>query len=338
MKKHLLAVAVASAIASPAMAQNVSFYGTIGAGASQTTNSIGADVTTFDNGGEAGTGLSTNVFGFKVSEDLGGGLKLMAQFEGDLKTTTGRLGNNAQDTVDGALFNRHAYVGFSQAGLGTIKLGRTSDVIDSTEGFANFVQLFDTEAADEGGIGNKSQNSIRYDSEKLLGGLTVSVAYSNDARTPSTASATALTNQKVTSYGAVWSQGALTVGYSFGSAATTATATTNEEITTMYAGYKLGAADIRVQQTQEQTNAGLKNKTTEAAVSYALGGGLTVIGHMEKYNHSATDTTDYDQMGVMLVKDLSKRTSVYAGYRSRDLEGSGVTDVTVTSVGVRHTF
>ncbi len=338
MKKHLLAVAVASAIAAPAMAQNVSFYGVIGAGANQTTNSVGADVTTFDNGGEAGTGLSTNVFGFRISEDLGGGLKLSAQFEGDLKTTTGRLGNNANTSEDGAIFNRHAYVGLSQAGLGTIKLGRTSDVIDSTEGFANFVQMFDTEAADEGGIGNKSQNSIRYDSETLLGGLTVSVAYSNDARTPSTAAATSLANQKVTSYGVAYTSGALTVGYSFGSAATTATATANEEIYTMYAGYKLGAADLRVQQTEEQTNAGLKNKTTEASVSYALGNGLTVVGHIEKYNHSATDTTDYDQMGVMLVKDLSKRTSVYAGYRNRDLSGSDVTDVTVTAVGVRHSF
>lgn len=338
MKKHVLAVAVASAIAAPAMAQNVSFYGVVGAGVNQTSNSIGADATTFDNGGEAGTGLSTNVFGLKVTEDLGGGLKLMVQLEGDLKTTTGRVGNNANTTEDGALFNRHAYVGFEQAGLGTIKLGRTSDVIDSTEGFANFVQMFDTEAADEGGIGNKSQNSVRYDSEKLLGGLTVSVAYSNDARTPSTASATSLANQKVTSYGAVWAQGALTVGYSFGSAATTATATANEEIYTMYAGYKLGAADIRVQQTQEQTNGGLKNKTTEAAVSYALGSGMTVVGHVEKYNHSATDTTDYNQMGVMLVKDLSKRTSVYAGYRNRDLKGATGTDVTVTAVGVRHSF
>ncbi len=338
MKKHLLAVAVASAIAAPAMAQNVSFYGVVGAGVSQTQNSGVADVTTFDNGGEAGTGLSTNVFGLKVSEDLGGGLKLMVQLEGDLKTTTGRVGNNAFTAEDGALFNRHAYVGFEQAGLGTIKLGRTSDVIDSTEGFANFVQMFDTEAADEGGIGNKSQNSVRYDSEKLLGGLTVSVAYSNDARTPSTAAATTLANQKVTTYGAVWAQGALTVGYSFGSAGTTATAIAEEEIYTMYAGYKLGNADIRVQQTEEQTNAGLKNKTTEAAVSYALGNGLTVVGHVEKYNHSATDTTDYNQMGVMLVKDLSKRTSVYAGYRNRDLKGAGTTDVTVTAVGVRHSF
>ncbi len=339
MKKHLLAVAVASAIAAPAMAQNVSFYGTIGAGVNNTSQSIGtADTTTFDNGGEAGTGLSTNVFGLNVSEDLGGGMKVIGQLEGDLKTTTGRVGNNANTSADGALFNRHAYVGVSVAGLGTVKLGRTSDVIDSTEGFANFVQLFDTEAADEGGIGNKNQNSVRYDSEKLFGGLTFAVAYSNDARQPSTASATNNANVKVMTYGAAYTTGPLTVGYSFGSAGTVGVTTSREEIGTIYAGYKIGAADIRVQQTEETTSAGLKNKTTEAGVSYALGNGLTIIGHVEKYNHSANDTSDSDQMGVMLVKDLSKRTSVYAGYRNRDLKGSTGTDVTVTAVGIRHTF
>ncbi len=338
MKKHLLAVAVASAIAAPAMAQNVSFYGVVGAGVNQTHQSQGtADTTTVDNGGEVGTGLSTNVFGLKASEDLGGGLKLSVQLEGDLKTESGRVGNNANTSADAALFNRHAYVGVSAAGLGTVKLGRTSDVIDSTEGFANFVQLFDTEAADEGGIGNKNAKTVRYDSETLFGGLTVSASYSNDARQPSTASATNNANVKVTTYGAAYASGPLTVGYSWGSAGTVG-GTSAEEIYTMYAGYKLGAADIRVQQTQENTSAGLKNKTTEAAVSYALGNGLTVIGHVEKYNHSATDTTDYDQMGVMLVKDLSKRTSVYAGYRSRDLSGATGTDVTVTAVGIRHSF
>jgi predicted porin len=338
MKKHLLAVAVASAIAAPAMAQNVSFYGTIGAGVNQTSQSIGtADTTTFDNGGEAGTGLSTNVFGFKVSEDLGGGMKVIGQFEGDLKTDTGRMGNNANTSADAALFNRHSYVGVSAAGLGTIKLGRTSDVIDSTEGFANFVQLFDTEAADEGGIGNKNAKTIRYDSDKLFGGLTIAVSYSNDARQPSTASATNNANVKVTTYGVAYATGPVTVGYSFGSAGTVG-GTSAEEIYTAYAGYKIGAADIRVQQTEENTSAGLKNKTTEAAVSYALGNGLTVIGHVEKYNHSANDVSDADQMGVMLVKDLSKRTSVYAGYRNRDLKGATGTDVTVTAVGIRHKF
>jgi predicted porin len=342
MKKHLLAVAVASAIAAPAMAQNVSFYGTIGAGVSQTSQSIGADSTSFDGGGEVGTGLSTTVFGMKISEDLGGGLKAFAQFEGDFKPTIGTVGKTAYDTENhnqDALFNRQAHIGFSMAGMGSLKLGRTGDVIDSNEGFANFVQLFDTEAADEGGIGNKNQNTVRYDSEKLLGGLTFAVSYSNDARQPSTAAATTFANQKVSTYGVNYSAGAVTIGYAKGDAATTASdATTNEAIYTVYAGYKIGAADIRVQRTEETTKANVNNTTSEASISYALGGGLTVVGHYEKFDQSGTTTTtDYKQMGAMLVKDLSKRTSVYAGYRNRDVQGAG-TDITVTSVGVRHTF
>lgn len=338
MKKQLIAVAVAAAVAAPAMAQNISMYGIFGAGFTKTDNS-GTTVDTF--AFDAGTNsLATTVFGLRGTEDLGGGLRLSFQFEGAFDTG-GRVGNGAFTSADNFLFNRHAFIGL-QNEYGTIKLGRTADAIDSTEGFANFVQLFDTEAADENGIGNKSAGTIRYESPTFAG-LSAVVTYTNDARTPTTTAASTFSDQKVSAWNINYVKGPLTLGYAEGqtgksNSSTSASSTVNPKITTLFAGYKLGDADIRIQQTQENDSNRGKNKTAEASIRYELGGGLYAVGHYENFNVNDTDTTDYKQMGVFVGKALSKRTTVYAGYRSRDLDIATGTDVTTTVVGIQHSF
>jgi predicted porin len=338
MKKHLLAVAVASAVAAPAMAQNVSMYGTFGMGYLTTNNSIGAADTT--NLGNSGAAVSTNVFGLKVSEDLGGGMKVGLNFEGNLGDN-GQLGNNASGS-DGAVFNRLANIQVTKAGLGSLTVGKVGDLIDSHEGYANFVQLFDTEAADEQGLGNKNQETVRYDSEKLFGGLTIGIAESRDARQPTT-STTTLTDQKTFSYAATWAQGPLTLGYAAGSAGKQGggTSSGDAKITTMYVGYTIMGADVRLQQTDEsKETSGAGTKATELGIKYGLGNGLTAIGHYEKSNNKEESNSDYKQWGVMVTKDLSKRTLVYIGYRDRDLAGAAAshTDVSVTAFGIQHKF
>jgi predicted porin len=338
MKKHLIAAGVVAAFAAPAMAQNVSFYGLIGADWTNVSKSTSnADTSTVGSGDGA---LSTTVFGMKGSEDLGGGLKATFQFEGNLKNS-GQVGNNAYDAADGAVFNRQAYIGLESAKFGSVKLGRTGDVIDSVEGYSNFVQLFDTEAADENGIGNKNAGTVRYDSP-AFNGVKVSASYSNDGRATSTASASTFANQKVVTYGVAYNQGPVTVGVAEGTAgynaSTSASSTTKPKIQTVYAGYVLGAADIRVQRTQENDTNNGKNKTTEFAVKYDLGSGMYVVGHWENYDVNDTSTTDYKQMGVLLAKSLSKRTTVFVGYKDRNLDDGSKTDETTTTIGIQHKF
>lgn len=335
MKKHLIAVAVAAAFAAPAMAQ-VSISGTLGAGFTATSLSVGtADTQGIDSGEN---GYSTSIIQLSGSEDLGGGLRASFVLQGSLGSY-GNVGNRAFTTGDDAMFNRQAYLQLSRAGLGSLRLGRTSDVIDSTEGFANHVNLFDTEAADEEGIGNKNASTVRFDSETLFGGLTFAASYSTDARQTSTATATTLSSHKVTTYGVQWSQGPLTAGFSYGEAALSTSANA-PIIDNIYAGYKIGAFDVRVQQVKETTTtAGKTHKTSEVSVAYALGDGLTVIGHYEKHNISNSDNSDYKQLGIIVNKDLSKRTAVFAGYRDRDLVGTLThTDVSVTTIGLQHKF
>ena len=109
---------------------------------------------------------------------------------------------------------------------------------------------------------------------------------------------------------------------------------------TMYAGYVIQGVDVRVQQTTQTAAgaAGAKTKTTEGSARYDLGGGITVIGHLERMNVDTTDTTDYSQVGVFLTKDLSKRTALFTGYRKKDLKSAASVDATTTTVGISHVF
>jgi predicted porin len=90
MKKHLIAAAVAAAVAGPAAAQSVSISGVLDVRATNnhkatTVTSAGASSTVKDSGSTGLTsgnaaidGWATSALGFTMSEDLGGGLKATA--------------------------------------------------------------------------------------------------------------------------------------------------------------------------------------------------------------------------------------------------------------------
>lgn len=129
MMKKILAVAIASAFAAPAFAAtaNVDVYG-----------QINLSVDNVDNGAERRNTMSTNnnsFFGFKGSEDLGGGMKAVWQIEANLSidgssqtsafaATGTATAITAQDR--GVIFgSRNSYVGLS-GGFGTV-LGGVHD-------------------------------------------------------------------------------------------------------------------------------------------------------------------------------------------------------------------
>ncbi len=337
MKKHLLAAAVVAAIAVPAMAQNVTISGRIGAGFVATDNSNGANTSVQDQGYE----FATNILSISGSEDLGGGLKAGFTMIGTLDGTKGAVGNAANTASDGALFDRASYVELSGA-FGSIKMGRTSDMLDSTEGYANHVNFFDTEAANIQGLGNKNENSVRWDSAKF-GDFSMGLHYTSDATAVSSNATTAGTaNSKNISAAVLYAAKELTVGAAFGQAGAPGNGGVGgAQLQTIYAGYVLPmGVDVRVQQTT-QTAAGAggaKTKTTEGSAKYGLGNGIAVIGHVERSNVDTTDTTDYSQVGVFLTKDLSKRTTLFTGYKKKDLKAAASVDATTTTVGISHAF
>ena len=91
MKKHLNALAVAGAVAAPAMAQNVSITGYVEAG----YQDLSFDAT--NNASREASGMTAGPFGssrlvISGSEDLGGGLKAGFRMESSVDVTIGRLG------------------------------------------------------------------------------------------------------------------------------------------------------------------------------------------------------------------------------------------------------
>jgi predicted porin len=350
MKKLLIATAAMAVVAGAQAQSSVTIYGVLDEGLINVKTKTATSNTDASSqiGGTTGATLNqTSVIGLKGSEDLGGGLKAIFQLEAQLDITNGKVGAATSDTVNkqDTMFSRQAYVGLESAQFGTFKFGRTNDVVDSTEGFANFVQLFDTEAAAANGIGGKNANTTRYDSP-VFAGFQASASYSSDAVGTN---GVENSGNAVTTYGVVYKAGALTVGASTGKA-NVATSTLDGKLSTYYAGYNFGFADVRAQFTDDKAITESSNtdftrtKTSEISAAIpvaALGSGVTAIVHYEtaKVDNQAgaVANSDYKQYGLVLAKALSKRTSVQAGYKSKNVDGTG-SDVDTYGVGITHSF
>ncbi|SDR51089.1 outer membrane protein OmpU [Paraburkholderia fungorum] len=117
MKKYLTGFAMLIAVSSAHAQSSVTLYGLIDAGFTYINNQGGGKLYEFQDGANFG-----NRFGFKGSEDLGGGLKAVFQLENGFSLGTGQLRNN------GALFGRQAFVAL-QSNYGTLTMGNQYDFI-----------------------------------------------------------------------------------------------------------------------------------------------------------------------------------------------------------------
>lgn len=170
MKKSLIAAAVFAALPALAQAQtNVTMYGIADISVNMVDRGDNSRSALFVDSG----GMSTSRWGVRGSEDLGGGLKAVFQFEAGVGVDTG--------ANDGAFWQRTAQVGL-QGGFGTIKLGRGYTPAFRTYGTWDAMSygLFGNLLAATAGAGQAStrfSNAIMYDSPSF-GGLQVLAAYS----------------------------------------------------------------------------------------------------------------------------------------------------------------
>jgi predicted porin len=339
MKKTAIALAMAS-LAGSAYAQNVTLYGNFDMSVQQTksTTAAGTSSTATTQLGGTGTQLSTPVLGVRGSEDLGGGLKAGFQAEGNINPSTGGMGSlatnsNSTASVPNVLFNRQLNVSL-EGGFGKVTVGRTGDLVDSLEGYANFNQIFDTEAASANGIGGKNANTVRYDTPKFQG-FSAGASYSSNPIGTTSTGAAIDDGNTVSTVAVQYSDGPLTVGGAFGRANVTGTLVEGK-IDTYFAGYNFGMADVRIQRTAQLDGTNSRQiQTNEISASIPLGSGLTAVIHAEKASDSTTANA-YTQYGASIQKALSKRTQVYGGLRDRNM--SATTDTTVFTAGIVHSF
>ncbi|RZL38217.1 MAG: porin [Rubrivivax sp.] len=122
MNKKTLASCLFALAAGPALAQSsVTAYGlidlSVGSGKAAGTT---ATIKTADSGK-----MTTSYFGFRGTEDLGGGLSAIFQIDSFMRADIGASGRSGTDPF----WARNAFVGFTSKDFGTLKLGRNTTTL-----------------------------------------------------------------------------------------------------------------------------------------------------------------------------------------------------------------
>jgi len=321
MKKHLLAVAIASAIAAPAMAQNVTVYGIIDAG--YQSHDSGAERVTRPTSGA----LATSRLGFRGTEDLGGGLKANFQLEAWMNNSAGAVG------ATGSMFNREAWAGLSGS-FGEIRLGQ-QDVtyaqdIDSGVSGAGNLNLSASIGGSNGELGSDQASVIKYITP-TVGGFSAQVGYSSGHTTAS------VTDAKAKQVGAFaqYANGPIKVmaGWQKNSGTTTAA---EQDMQRLGVAYDFGFMSVGLFNTKSDVNLAGDVKITQANAKVPLGGGLAA--HAVYATAKVTGDADNKGSGYILAlsKELSKRTTVYGAYTDVNNKAAGrmgMTGVTAPAAG-----
>jgi GBP family porin len=353
MKKLLIATAALAMVAGTAQAQsNVTIYGAYGNGLTTTETGSGKGVNTM-----AGDRVGTPVIGLRGTEDIGGGLQAFFNFEGTLGAN-GSLGSASALTTDATnadlqtasnssnIFDRQAHAGLRSKTLGTLSLGRQNDSVKDTEGLTVFNNLSDSTQLTT--VGDRYANAVKYVSP-AFNGITASYTYADNVTGSGTATAsgsnagTLTGGSKLNSYNV---QGAYAgVKFAFASGEIMSDAGVKTKTTRYGAQGVVMKATVGLSYTANDTTATKEQNETTLAVSYPLGNGFTVMGSYSDYegkSAGATDTaTNGNGYALIVTKDLSKRTAVYAGYSLKDYDAADTAttgDVKVTAFGLVHKF
>lgn len=203
MRKQFIALAVLAACAAPVFAQSsVTLYGVIDQGINYTSNVGGGREFEMASGYAEGSR-----WGFKGSEDLGGGMKAIFQLENGFNAGTGALAEG------GRLFGRQAYVGLASNTYGTVTFGRQYDsVVDyfaQTTANGNWAGYLFAHPYDNDNSDNsfRLDNAVKYASPNI-GGFQFGGAYafSND---------TGFANDRAYSFGGQYTNGGLLVAAAY---------------------------------------------------------------------------------------------------------------------------
>jgi predicted porin len=304
MKKHLIAAAVAGALAVPAMAQvTVSGYlesGLVNKEVAGTGAAVGDKVKQTSLGNSP---MGTTNIKFSGSEDLGGGLKASFTLQKDVESSAGQYTNDSFQV---------AAIGLS-GGFGSVTLGRQSDGGQEAGAAYRFFGDFGRTSMRDGSY---ETNSIQYVTP-AMSGFTVGVFSKMDGK--STADAN---GGKATSVYVKGALGPLSLGVSHQAYNTTGLDTDDDVRQGVSAAYDLGMAKVGVGYlTLKDESADETTKFTAVHVMAPLGGALSVGLAYNQYKDDADTAT---QTVLQAKYALSKRTSVNFAYETVKTDDSGV--------------
>lgn len=368
MKKHLIAAAVAGAVAVPAMAQ-VTVFGVADIGY-RTAEWTDAGVKRAEASGIADGAMSGNRFGFRGTEDLGGGLKANFHIEHGISLvssglTDQRQGNSNLPVTAGLAdsgrttgVNRSSWVGLS-GGFGDVRLGYQYNNLYEVSTLSGFnlgsegIHGADTAHTMTGVLhGGTRANGITY-MTPVMSGLQVAVQYGggSDQFTYSTTGASAGYDVARTGVRVKYQAGPLHVQLAqtnvstkaSASGSTTFGAAVKTSLMQLGASYNLGIATVAgTYATGKPIDGTNENTGMQIGVRVPVGG-INLIATTGTYEVETTatkvKTTDVSQTQIGAQYVLSKRTTayVYSG-QTKDKATGGVDKKAATIVGVLHTF
>ena len=369
MKKTLVAAAALATLGTAAFAQSsVTLYGRIDASLGNTQSKVGG-VTVSDPGAQISSGAQTGSrWGLKGSEDLGGGLKANFTLEQGFNVDDGSAVNAANQ------FHRQAFVGL-EGGFGTLNIGRQYDLIDQFYGnydahgnggfAAHYAWSYNPSAAVLAGYGIattpttlaaaqrqlhaglgdyivRQNNAVQYASPNM-GGFQARVLWApGEDKVPGTNSAGNNYGFSLNYAGGPFAiGGAYQVNKAGGQRAV--------EQYVLGASYDFGVAKLFGQyQAGKNKNAALvgnnrKDDGYNIGVQVPFGAfALTAAYATEDQKAFGSKVSDTAAFGVTGTYSLSKRTSVYAGYRHAELDfvaaGVPTTKERKYGVGLIHNF
>ncbi|WP_296491105.1 porin [Rhodoferax sp.] len=344
MKKSLIALAVLASTGAAMAQSSVTLYGRLDVGFNFTeVETTGfAPVASNDQTKIDSSMLNTTYWGLKGSEDLGGGLKANFDLQSQFGVDTG--------TASATLFERLATVGLS-GGFGAVNLGRQYTAYDALRAATNNVH--DSNFAKTGAVwttgvkdySNRVANSVRWDSANYSG-FSGAVAYGfgeNDNLGTNLGDAT-----DNFSLHAKYAAGPLLVGvaYQVEKLAQTNLLVNQDENKYLLFGasYDFGMAKLTGSYNMAENDT-REDDEWQVGVSAPLGASADIALGYASSSSSGTGLADLDGQGWSLVGryNLSKRTTLYAGYATSEVESGTIGKISEKTesniaMGVRHLF
>jgi predicted porin len=314
MKKHLIAAAVAGALAVPAMAQvTVSGAVEVGYGSVETT-------ATNTNRSLVGNAYTTSNITFKGSEDLGGGLKASFQLTQEFDPATGEL----DDTSAGAGQFQTAFVGLA-GGFGNVRLGTMAHAARDAGGVYRFFGNIGRLPGDFNSSDTR-KDTIQYISPKF-GGFNVSLGSSDEGKTAGTAA-----DGRLTSFGVRGDIAGFKV--SVGQETSKTSAGVKTKYTSTGGSYNLGMAKVGLVYVEKKTDNDDKLKATLGQVAIPVSGAVTLGLAYGQYEDSATGGGDSTMTSLIAQYKLSKRTMVIGSYQTLKSDAAGAVGGSTRGLGV----
>lgn len=346
MKKSLIALAVLAASGAAMAQSSVTIYGLadvwVGSQKGEATDFFGvANATSLEEAAAAGAfvggksntkmgsgGLNGSRIGFKGTEDLGGGLKVVFKLEQGIDLT------NGDAKVAGSAFSRQSYVGLA-GGFGEVTFGGTWTAMDdvigaSNSGFDSALSASKNVLVANAVYADHPGSTIKYVSPSF-GGFSGGFSYSMDGDSA--------VKEDVTDFSLSYANGPIAANFAYQTQGDV-DGSDDLKITALNGSYDLGVAKLLASYGQTKI-ADLKSTDYQFGVDVPLSAALTLsAGYAQSKDNGVLADGKRTGYGVAVGYSLSKRTTAYAGFRTSKwkIEGTKIDEDRLIAVGLRHTF